>query len=276
MKRCLIVINGESFRFGGQLSRGRGGEDSYDRQKVATDSHIRFFKNIEDKFYMNVDVLLNSYVLNDEWDKDLTSWYDAYCVKHDFLAAVMPTEQDYISYRINYTKEYIQTSKIDYEFVFFIRIDYYLKRYLSQIFMPYQDKIQFAFYDLNGLTNEASYISPLVSFGLTYVPSKFYPMLFASPSLLDSHHFCRQQLLNDKKLHDTEIECIINTYHFLCTSLGWNPIYTAVGRYESPQMSPIRKELSNGKVIDETIDFKQTIFEETFIEALYNYQVLKD
>ena len=58
MDKCLFVITGDTFRLGGQRSPNKGGEESYNRQRLATDSHNRFFKNIEDKFNVKCDLHL--------------------------------------------------------------------------------------------------------------------------------------------------------------------------------------------------------------------------
>ena len=50
MEKCLFVITGDTFRLGGQRSAEKGIDGSYNRQRLATDSHNRFFENIEKKF----------------------------------------------------------------------------------------------------------------------------------------------------------------------------------------------------------------------------------
>ena len=68
MDKCLFVITGDTFRLGGQRSPNKGGEESYNRQRLATDSHNRFFKNIEEKFNVKCDLFLNIYKCDDEYD----------------------------------------------------------------------------------------------------------------------------------------------------------------------------------------------------------------
>ena len=63
MDKCLFVITGDTFRLGGQRSPNKGGEESYNRQRLATHSHNRFFKNIEEKFMVGV-IIFNFLSIN--------------------------------------------------------------------------------------------------------------------------------------------------------------------------------------------------------------------
>jgi hypothetical protein len=270
-------MNGESFRVGGQFSRGRGGQDSHDRQKVATESHIRFFKNIEEKFNTKVEVLINTYKLNDEWDQEFVKWYEPYCVNYSFLDEMMPTEQHYIEYKVPYVKEYLDTCNKEYEFIMFIRIDYYLKKYLLQAYVPYEDKIQFAFLDMNVLELDKNKdAAHLVCFCIVHIPLKFYPILFSSSSFLYHHHMAMRWLLEHKVVKKENIGFIINTFHYLCSSIGWNPIYTNAGRPESRVKKTNNKQLVGDQLIESSIDFNQADFDDTFEETLYYYRLGKE
>ena len=68
----MIILFGESFRYGGQGNRNTGSQKSFNEQINACKTHIKFILNLTDKYH--IDVSINSYTT--KYDHDLISIYD--------------------------------------------------------------------------------------------------------------------------------------------------------------------------------------------------------
>ena len=76
--KVLLVLWGESFRSGGQMTRTRGTGEYFENQKSATSSHLELLDRIHKEHSFDCDILLNSFTLNPEDDNSLISWYSNY------------------------------------------------------------------------------------------------------------------------------------------------------------------------------------------------------
>lgn len=265
MDLFLVVINGESFRYGGQFSRTRGIEDSYERQYVATESHIKLIKYIEEKYSLRGEVFLSTYTLGEKWDNDLRQWYKPYLVGDDFRDTIANSEVDFRNYNIDLVDKFIQKTHRVYKFILFIRLDYYLKKYFFEVFQAPENKVLFGFID-SFTTNEQLF--PCVMHSIAYVPSIFYSLLFSMSfySMHNSGHFLLKHTSED------HIGFFSNSCHITTSDLEWNPIFVCVGRIECLESTSKKRKYVDGKYIDQDIDFCQSIFKETFQEALQRYK----
>jgi hypothetical protein len=242
-KKCLVVINGDNFRLGGQATRTRGGIDSFKRQKIATESHINFFNFIKERHNIDTHVLINSYKIDNEYDDIFLSWYQRF-LKFYFL-----NDNQFGSENMLVEDTLSKLSKIDladYDFILFIRPDFYLKEYFSKVFNPDSDKVLYAHID-SGYPCEDGSI-PYVCHSITYVPKRFFTLLLNKK--VWNWHTSAIELINFVTAED--IDFFTNTLHLCCSSLDWNPIYSMVGRYENTEYKTpnIRYIFSSGKKIE--------------------------
>jgi hypothetical protein len=264
MKKCLFVINGESFRLGPQVSRTRGIKDSYQRQKLAVSSHIRLFRFIENEFNIKCEVFLNTYHLNNEWDNDLINWYSDYLIRHNFYPTLLENEFSLIHDTINKIKEF---NLEEYEFVVFNRTDFYIKKYFLKVFNPHSEKIAYAhidaYYDYKTINK-----LPHVCHSITYCPKKYFNLMLEN--LVWYWHYSAIKL--SEHVPKEFITTFIDTVHACCTSLDWNPIYSIVGRdecleYKFPNDS---YDFENGVLLnqDNLSKYKEILYTDTIKDNL--------
>jgi hypothetical protein len=265
MSKFLVVVNGESFRYGGQFTRTRGINDSYDRQYLASISHLSLLRHIEKKYNMQGEILLSTYSLNESWDHDLKQWYTPYLVKSDFLSSMMQNELEFRKYHIKLTEAFIQSKNKEYEFILFVRTDFYFKKYLFDTITLNNTKILFGFIDSN-TTNETSF--PSVAHNLAYIPKAYFIPLF-NLLFYEMHDSAYKA---QRYIESQSIGFFSNTFHLASTDLDWNPLYVAVGRKECLEHTSPNRQFVDNMYIDNTIDFTQPIFKETFQEALDLYK----
>ena len=71
----LLVLWGESYRSGKQMSRTRGTNNYVERQLLASSSHINLINNL--KTQHETDVFINTYELNIRDDSNLLNYSKA-------------------------------------------------------------------------------------------------------------------------------------------------------------------------------------------------------
>ena len=185
MEKCLFVITGDTFRLGGQRSAEKGIDGSYNRQRLATDSHNRFFENIEKKFGIKCDVYLNIYKCNDEYDKNLLEWYGERVVNVNIHPQRLENEFAMI---YDTTQRLREFGLDDYRFVMLIRPDWYLKKYFVEIFDVDDERVLYAHLDAGYSMREENgdvwfsaygneYNFPYVCHCITYCPQKHFELL---------------------------------------------------------------------------------------------------
>ena len=235
MKKCLFVITGDTFRIGGQRSTSKGGDESYQRQILAKNSHLRFFENIEKKFDIKCNVYLNLYKCNDEYDKKLFEWYGDRVVQSNIHPVRLGSELELVYDTIGKLNDY---GLDDYEFVMFIRPDWYLKKYFDDIFRVDTERVLYAHLDAGYrlVENPVGFIDgagnrrdvPHVCHCITYCPNKHFKLLLQNKVW----HWHDSLLRLHENLSRNEFGFFIDTLHWCCSSLDWNPLYSLVGRDE--------------------------------------------
>jgi hypothetical protein len=271
-KKFLFVIHGESFRLGNAMTRGRGGGDSHRRQQIATTSQLDFLKHIETKFNMKGDIILNSYKFQSDWDTDLVNWYSSSLIHSHFHNELMDSEMHFVKTNITIVKDFLGEKIQDYAFIFYIRVDLYVKQFVFQNFYPYTDRVIFGCLDINLFKNKEVYNNmPGVSHVMFCVPKEFYSLLFEfkfyGVNLIDSPHKIGNELRN--YVSHEKITFLSNTFHWLSSDFSWNPIFTMVGRNEI--MTPIydndaERKLEQIRYINGEIENSEVFFAEEFIQ----------
>jgi hypothetical protein len=232
LNKMLLVLWGESFRSGAQMTRTRGTGDYSKRQKLATTSHLNLIKKIKSKYSLDCDIMVNSYTLNNHDDKKLLSWYEDHAANHntkfvyELHDKMFKTESDIMSY----TYDKFIPSINDYDYVLVLRIDFYLKKYFIENFFLDSEKIIFGHIDITG--NDVNSSKFDVSNGLVSLPKKLF-YIIEDKIIHKSNHNSRNRLIEyDNNLIDN-IDYYVKTPHICSTDLGWNPIYFQVGRFGS-------------------------------------------
>jgi len=223
--KVLLVLWGESFRSGGQMTRTRGTGDYFAKQKSATLSHLELLDRIRKEHSLECDILLNSFTLNPEDDNSLISWYSDYGSKfiHHLHEKGFAKEEETRSDTYDKTLDIID----DYEYVLFVRLDLRLKKYFIDNFYLDPEQIIFAHIDRHCQT--FSVCDQIMLF-----PKKFFYTI-KEKVIYTLGHNARNSLIKYDKDLINHIDYFVYTLHICSTDLGWNPLYTQVGRKHHAQ-----------------------------------------
>jgi hypothetical protein len=221
--RYLFVITGESFRLGLERPiRGRStSAEATNQQKLATYSHLRLINHLNKTFNATADIFINSYKLNSTHDAMLLEWYKPYNIIYsNFYDALFPSED----LQIVATNKLIYDLDLSvYDFVLFVRIDIYIKKYFLTRFISLPDSLCYAHlcYNGHGLSQQ-----------IMFVPKRYFEYINAPIDLnFRCMHWGYEKIRNH--VPDISFDYFINSYHSLSTDDNWNPIYTQVGRPEN-------------------------------------------
>jgi hypothetical protein len=222
MNEVLFIFIGESFRSGGQNSRVRGNLESIKGQINACYSHIRFIEYVKQKFNINsVKIYLNTY--KTKYFEKMLKIYEPYLLDYTLYDDVIGLNNlfhDSID-KIN-EKENIEK----YDFIFYIRIDLFLKYYFYDSFFPNPEKILFpsiCFIPHNLTKNR----HPRNSDMMIYIPKKMYQNI---RNIYIDH--LGWEILVKNGLTYNDMDTIINTYHDSDSQKDFNPMYKIVNRPE--------------------------------------------
>ena len=231
-KKFLLIITGETFRCGPQGTRDRGSNESFDLQKIATNSHLEFISHIKNSYDIDCDIFTNIYELNEDWDNMFYSWYGDF-IKYSLTNKTLLGEPALHNKTLKYIKDVI--NKNEYEFMLFIRPDLYLKKYFFKVFNPKSEKITFAHVNeiedpLGKSWHKTQNGFPAVNHQIFYVPNIFYNEL-VDFKLWHNHY--SYELIVRNGIPKNNIDFFIHTYHSSSTDVTWNPIFHQVGRNET-------------------------------------------
>jgi hypothetical protein len=222
MNKVLFLFIGESFRTGCQGSRVIGNPKSINGQINASSSHIRFIEHIKQKFNINsIKVYLNTY--KTKYFNEILKIYEPYLLEytsHDNVIGLNNLFHDSIN-KIN-KKQNIE----EYDFIFYIRIDLFLKYYFYDLFIPDSDKILFpSICWINcHMTHDRH---PRPSDMMIYIPKK----MFKNIKYIDVGHMIWQILINNGLTYN-DMDTMISTYHDSDSNKDFNPMYKIVNRPE--------------------------------------------
>jgi hypothetical protein len=204
----LMLFLGESFRTGGQLSRIRGELTSVKEQLNACESHRQFIKHISEKFSMEIDVRVSTY---DTKYNDLL----------DYDHAVKEFYEDVIGLNQLFHRSLVDID--NYDFIFYIRIDLFLKEEFFHVFNPAE---QILFPSICFKPHHKIFNDPRVNDVMIYIPKKYYGNI---PKIVIGHNTWHE-LIRDTDLTYDDLDTIIHTYHDSDSEKDWNPIYYIVNR----------------------------------------------
>lgn len=218
MARGLILVVGESFRTGGQLSRIRGEPRSRPDQLTALASHVRFFDHLTRTYGLDLDVTVTSYTT--PYQSDILNAYTRYLRRSTFLKEPIGL-QGLVSSALR------EVDVAPYTFVLCLRIDLMLKDAFIALFNPFWQEIRFpsVCFKKDNWHLCAGGI-PRVSDMMLFVPQRY--LSFLTGSLL-----CHEGWLI-LHTHPVVVSTMLDTYHDSDSEKDWNPLYRIVNRPEAP------------------------------------------
>jgi len=224
MNGCIVLF-GESFRLGCQNNRNIGSVESYDGQINASKSQMDFIKNLNNK-NIKIDVYISSYYTN--FKDDLIEIFKDNLIGCDFYNKLIG-QGNLIQNSIK------KIPIINYDFLFFMRIDLFIKNKMNEIFNPQWDKIMWPsicskYYWVNGI----KYSYPRINDMMHFVPKKYYTYLkdFNSEIINKDAHLLWCYLLEKTDLNVDCLDTMLNTYHDSDSYKDFNPLYYIVNRNE--------------------------------------------
>ena len=246
-KRGLFLFFGECFRWGGQYTKNRDSDISYEPQKRACMSHKQIIQQIETSGY-EIDIAFASY--ETKWETDLCDWYSKKPVYSKFHSELDGQETICRS-----ALACIDLNK--YTFIQIIRIDLELKPLFIKRFNPEWSKIMFPavcwlFAEDFKKCNRSIWNCPRIIDCSIFVPRKFF-------NLIKNQFYLNHDAWFYYKHHagsyQPEMDVMIRTFHDSNTQNDWNPLYRIVGR---PEANTWR---SRGFIHDHTGDYDPILFE---------------
>jgi|694.fasta_scaffold79452_4 hypothetical protein len=222
--KLLLVLNGESYRSGNQMSRYRGTKNYIERQFLACKSHVKLINVIKDKYNIDTDLIIHSYKLNETDDNNLINYYKNHninIISVTFLPSICENEKKFL----NLTYDKINEHLFRYDGCLLIRIDLYLKEFYIQNFV-FDDKIRFPHIDLNHTINITKKFP--VCHVFIYYPKKYFHVI-ENKIVYNSTHEIYENLIT-QNIHNSEIDFCINTIHLCTTDCQSNPLYCQIGR----------------------------------------------
>lgn len=240
MKKGLFIFVGESFRTGGQSSRIKGLPESYDDQKLASESHVKIVKRVSEDHGVDPEIKILTYPT--QYIQDLAKWYDG-------VNTNIYVYQEPIGYA-NLTSEAVNRIDEEYEFIFFIRIDLILKSDFTKLIK--KNKINYS--TVCWLYNNSHKIGHLhrVADLMLYIPSEFIPNLKSREILLnhDSMAFLGENCRNS-------VDFLLDTYHDSDSQKDRNPLYRIAGRPESDSWYSAGYRLGPDPISDESKTYEE-------------------
>lgn len=218
----LLVLFGESFREGGQGTRLRDTENSYNPQKLACESHIEFCNYIKQIYNINMDILINTY--DTKYENDLKSWYTNYNLSYMTNSELLGNN--------NIAQQALNTVNTEnYDFVLITRIDILLKPYFFNIFNPYSNKVNFICNNWTlWHTLEYNNISfPRVNATIEFIPKEYFKIL----SNINIEHDAWIHYYKIFNMNYDDIGFMVNYYHDSDSYKDYNPYYKMVSRPET-------------------------------------------
>lgn len=228
--KLLLVLWGESFRSGPQLSRIRGTENYIERQLFASKSHIDLINKLKEKNF-EIDVFIDTYKLNIRDDSLLIDFYkinNVNITKTVFHNNVFPSEVNFLNDMYDNVNSLLKMD--NYDFILLSRIDLYLKDYFIKNIDLQHTLIKFAHIDgqcnINDVNNKI-YV-PVSHLIMLYPKWAFY--VFQNQIVYNSTHNILKNL-TISGIDYNNIDFFVNSLHACSTDLEWNPIYVQIGRH---------------------------------------------
>jgi hypothetical protein len=214
----LIILFGESFRLGGQDSRNRGSQESFDGQIKASNTHVILANILKENQDCDIEFYIASY--NTQFDEEINNIYSSKLIGYDYYEHLIgPGEL------IHNTLNKINNNK--YDFILIQRIDLYLKEEFIKIFNTKWDKILFP--SICFKPHHKIGIHPRVNDMMIFFPKKYYKYL----KDFRYGHSAWHDFIKMTDLKYEDIDTMINTYHDSDSAKDYNPLYYIVNRHVS-------------------------------------------
>jgi hypothetical protein len=230
----LFVLIGESFRTGGQFSRIKGNKSSYSDQMAAVDSVLTSIKLLEKKFNVHVGVSLGTYFT--QYTSDLVKAYSGRLVgKPDIrdsntTAGLNPFFQTAIERATGPN----QTLEELYDFIFYCRIDLFLKPTFHAVLDLSWSNIRFPFICWKRSATTRNH-HPRVSDAMLFFPSHYFKYM---AQFVIGHDAWSNAVTHLSLTYD-DMDVMITTFHDSDSQKDWNPLYRVVNRPESISWSSL-------------------------------------
>ena len=232
--KILLLLFGASFRHGNQYNRTNGSEKSFEGQMEASESQMKFIKQLQKQGH-NVKVSINTYSC--KYDENIKEVFNEMLVDYMF-------NLKYIGQH-NLIKNCANRVNIsEYDSVLCMRIDIFLKEEFFNIFDPNYDKIMFPSLcwkwkwrtekDQCGenIVKECKggkVEHPRISDIIMYVPFKYLDYL----KQMNLSHDTWYELVETYKLTYDDIDVMLTTHHDSDSRKDWNPLYYIVNRIQN-------------------------------------------
>jgi hypothetical protein len=227
--KILFILLGESFRDGGCESRLKDTSYGYEKQKEATETHLKLINKLN-KLNYEVNLAFNTYDTN--FKKELLEWYPN-IVYFNF------TNEDYQYFKAVVDKSLQNilpnVNLASYKAIYLTRFDVYLKDYfIDNIFNPEWNTIMYTF---TFHVQQANPNFPVVGDTMCFIPKKYFFNYNSWSGLINNtvhvlHHHCWGDMLKSGLSMD-DMNLMINTLHNTNTVAGMNPLYRLNSRPET-------------------------------------------
>lgn len=224
-----IILFGECFRSGGQHSRTRDKNESFEEQILASKRQVDFFNYLRVNKGIHIDIYIASY--KTKFLPELNSVYNDFLVDSIWLDNPIG-----INNLIKKGYNLIENKGTCYEFILCMRIDIYLRETFFQVFDPFWSTIRFAFIEDTLSLCDIIRVNDIIVF----FPNKYFNILKEQ----FIHHIMLYDLLINEKLGIEDFDVMINTFHLANSSEAYNPLYYIVNRKES------QKRYKNNNIYD--------------------------
>ena len=250
-KRGLLLIVGECFREGSQHSRLRDTEYGFYSQKMASDSHMQLIKQLENDGYL-IDTMICTY--QTKYESELKTWY------HPNTEFIFQKELIGIEGLINQGIWSIEKETIDqYDFLFILRIDLFLKPLFFRVFQPSHAKIMFPFICWKRWYRHID--SPRVAGMMEFIPRRYLSQL--SNCAISMEHETWHIYNEYYGWNADDMGFFIDTFHDADSGKDYNPLYKTVSRPETNiwhsgplyRYQPTIHDLSEYEKIEDTREY---------------------
>jgi len=225
----VFILYGESFRDGGQFSRITATKRSLPLQIKASKSHMDFCKFVKKQYNIDLDIIIHTYA-----------------TKYEHILKKIYNNPQYISSKelignTNCAQMAVDLIKKEYDFVFFTRMDIYIKPQFYTLFNPYWNKINFL--SQNFTSWECGFYPknyPIINPIIKFIPKKYFKVL----KKIDIGHSALKSYIEYFKLTYDDFDFMVDEYYDANTYNDYNPYYKMISRPES------KKHIDKGKKIN--------------------------
>lgn len=251
MKKALFVTAGGSFRSGGGRTSGgsvytiMGLENSYNEQKLATNTHLEYIDYLKNQGY-GVDVLVGTY--ETQYTQDLLSWYKTRTSKLEAkLFDFTPNSETFLEkpsgapgYGLSRMFQ-LTLDKINldcYDFIVYIRVDVVIKNinlFISKLNI--QTKRLLLGFNLMDPYLAYGGLHPFPTDMIMFVPNNLFSKIDFSN--IEIFHSIWKWFAEKCNLTENDIGYIIDTMHDSDSAKDWNPLYRLANRFSVSKWSGV-------------------------------------